>query len=358
MAAQLDILALEPFYNAPRRAMLELIQRYSRHRWTLLKLPPRKIERRLSVGANWFAEHLVQHFSGNIDLVFTSDAMNLTSLQRLVPELVHKPSVVYFHENYLPDAMSRRQGPRDLVNLSSAIAAREIWFNSSFHHREFLRRAASMVARHPELASNDPMPALMAKSSVTPPPTDMTFSAGLRTSPPARQADLIFVETREADMNLLNAGLEILAEHRQFHLKTVGPIDGLSDRWPRSPIREADVAAQTQAMFTSSVLLSTRLNANHDHFLIRATQAGCRIVAPAKGIYLELSPETAKASSLYLPSAASLAHRLNEQLDSTADRRTDAADWRRRFASMDPLTACRKIDERLDKLAAMRISAA
>ena len=135
MAAQLDILALEPFYNAPRRAMLELIRRYSRHRWTILKLPPRKIERRLSVGANWFAEHLIQHFSGNIDLLFTSDAMNLVNLQRLVPELALKPTVVYFHDNYLPESMSRRQGPLDLVNLSSAIAAREIWFNSHFHQR-------------------------------------------------------------------------------------------------------------------------------------------------------------------------------------------------------------------------------
>ena len=37
---QLDILALEPFFGGARKAMLETIMRHSRHRWTLLKLPP------------------------------------------------------------------------------------------------------------------------------------------------------------------------------------------------------------------------------------------------------------------------------------------------------------------------------
>lgn len=358
MAAQLDILALEPFYNAPRRAMLEMIQRCSRHRWTVLKLPPRRIERRLSVGATWFAEHLFQHFSGNIDVIFTSDAMNLTSLQRLVPELASKPSIVYFHENYLPELMSRRQGPLDLVNLSSAIAAREIWFNSNFHQRDFLKRAASLVARHPELATNDPMPRVIAKSCVAPPPVDMSFSDDFRSSPPERQPDMIFVETRDADMKLLNAGLEVLAEQRPFHVMTVGPIDGLSDRWPRTPIREADTLGQTKAMFSCSAFLSTRMNANHDHLFVRATQAGCRIVAPATGVYLELASDTAKSTTLYLPHPANLAQRLIDQLDSTQDRKAESADWRRRFGQLDPLTACRKIDERLDKLSSVQISAA
>ena len=159
-------------------------------------------------------------------------------------------------------------------------------------------------------------------------------------------------------MNLLNAGLELLAEHREFHLTTVGPVDGLSDRWPRTPIRELDTRAQTQAMFTSSVLLSTRLNANHDHLFVRATQAGCRIVAPANGVYLELASDTLKPTSLYLPNATNLAQRLAEQLQSAADRTSEAAEWRRRFALMDPITACRNIDERLDKLAVLRVSAA
>lgn len=47
----LQILALEPFYTGSRRLMLETLQRRSRHRWTVLKLPGRRIERRLEAAA-------------------------------------------------------------------------------------------------------------------------------------------------------------------------------------------------------------------------------------------------------------------------------------------------------------------
>src|SRR5687767_550298 len=101
-APQLDILALEPFYGGARRAMLETVIRCSRHRWTLLKLPPRRIERRLTAAAHWFSEQLSRHWVGRVDILFTSEAMNVADLVRLVPALSKKPTVVYFHENQLP----------------------------------------------------------------------------------------------------------------------------------------------------------------------------------------------------------------------------------------------------------------
>src|SRR5437868_412059 len=51
MSRQLDILAIEPFHGGARRSMLEAIARYSRHRWRILKLPPRKMHRRLLVSS-------------------------------------------------------------------------------------------------------------------------------------------------------------------------------------------------------------------------------------------------------------------------------------------------------------------
>src|SRR5450432_766529 len=99
MSSQLDILALEPFYGGVRRQMLETMIRCSRHRWTLLKLPPRRMERRLSAAAHWFAEQLSRHWIGRLDLLFTSEAMNLADLIRHLPNLSNKPSVVYFHNN-------------------------------------------------------------------------------------------------------------------------------------------------------------------------------------------------------------------------------------------------------------------
>src|SRR5687767_3416269 len=140
MPGQLDILALEPFFGGPRRAMLETVTRCSRHRWTVLKLPPRRIERRLTAAAHWFAEQLSRHWAGRVDLLFTSEAMNLADLYRMAPTLLHKPSVVYFHSNQLPDSSATELAPVDMVNLNTASAASEIWFNSLYHLRSFLHK--------------------------------------------------------------------------------------------------------------------------------------------------------------------------------------------------------------------------
>src|SRR6266496_111651 len=165
MAKQLDILALEPYHGGARRAMLEAISRCSRHRWRLLKLPARRFERRLLVSATWFAEVLSRNEMGRVDLVFCSEALNLADFFRLRPDLARRPSVVYFHDNQLPELSDEPvEGPTDLVNLNSAMAASEIWFNSLFNLRTFLSRASGLVARHPELQMRNPMPRLAAKA--------------------------------------------------------------------------------------------------------------------------------------------------------------------------------------------------
>src|SRR5215212_8252611 len=115
MSSQLDILALEPFFGGGRRDMLETVIRCSRHRWTLLKLPPRRIERRLTAAAHWFAEQLSRHWVGRVDLLFTSEALNLADLYRLMPSLLPKPSVVYFHSNQLPHPDSTSNNALDVA---------------------------------------------------------------------------------------------------------------------------------------------------------------------------------------------------------------------------------------------------
>src|SRR5438132_301969 len=138
MSSQLDILALEPFFGGARRDMLETVIRASRHRWTLLKLPPRRIERRLTAAAHWFAEQLTRHWVGRVDILFTSEALNLADFFRLMPSLLKKPAVVYFHSNQLPAQDDISANPLDIVNLNTAAAAHETWFNSLFHVQDFL----------------------------------------------------------------------------------------------------------------------------------------------------------------------------------------------------------------------------
>ena len=212
--------------------MLETLVRCSRHRWTVLKLPPRRIERRLSVAANWFAEQLTRHWVGRVDLLFTSEAMNLASLFRLMPQLARKPSVVYFHENQLPDVHTNTDSPLDLVNLNTANAATEIWFNSDWHLPDVPRpgdgadRAAPGAVQRTTRCRE-----LKRKASVMPPPVDMSAVSQALNARVERDGTALFVETRDAEIGLLNKALAILRERQGIvPAITVGPVDGLGRR--------------------------------------------------------------------------------------------------------------------------------
>src|SRR5258705_7032491 len=242
MSTQLDILALEPFFGGARKAMLETIMRHSPHPWTLLKLPPRRIERRIAAPAHWFREQLTRHWKGRLDVLFTSEAMNLQDLFRFLPPLEKKPSIVYFHDNQLPPVGHSAELPHHLANLTTANVATEIWFNSLYHLRTFLQRASSLDTLHPELSSRSPMQDLTKKPQLVPPPVDLTLSKdiiGYEVIP--RDPRMLFVDTRDADIKTLNEAL--LKLHRRgekYRLVKVGPVEGLGDELPRSTVRESD----------------------------------------------------------------------------------------------------------------------
>jgi hypothetical protein len=353
MSRQLDILALEPFYGGGRRNMLETVIHYSRHRWTLLKLPPRRIERRLTAAAHWFAEQLSRHWAGRVDVLFTSEAMNLADLMRLVPNLVRKPSVVYFHSNQLPAPASTADNPLDVANLNTAAAAQEIWFNSLFHLRDFSSKAAALVRRHPELSSRNPMPELTGKSQLMLPPVDFSLVHQINEHhPQQRRKRAIFVDTRDANIKSLNAGLATLVRRAEkFQLVTVGPVEELAPDLPRITLSENDEAGHVQAMLGCGVFLSTKEQCPSDFRCLRALAAGCWPVLPAAGGYPEILPQRMHKSGLYDGSPASLASRLQDiwHLEQPTDYQDDLADILLKY---DPMAACKAMDERLEHLAA------
>ncbi len=351
MPKQLDILALEPFYGGARRNMLETVIRCSRHRWTLLKLPPRRIERRLAAAAHWFAEQLSRHWVGRLDLLFTSEALNLADLYRLMPPLAHKPAVVFFHENQLPEpGMAPTNVAIDYANLNTAAAATEMWFNSKYHVRAFLAGVSALVATNEELAAQNPIPALTGKIRYIPPPVDVIGAA----DPTASRERTIFVETRNANVELLNAALKRLKRQvDELQLITVGPVEGIDDVFPRQPIVESDLAAQAEAMRRSSLFVSVRSAATFDEHAVRALWLGCWPVLPRTGVYPELLPKSMHGQCLYDVDAQSLANCIYDSLDRQVEP-DNAAEIQRITHQFDAIAACKSMDERLDELAQAR----
>lgn len=356
-APQLDILALEPFFGGSRRAMLETLVRCSRHRWTVLKLPPRRIERRLSVAANWFGEQLARHWVGKVDLLFTSELMNLANLFQLLPALADKPAVVYFHENQLPEVGTSTDSPLDLVNLNTASAATEIWFNSEWHRRTFIARVKALLERHPELSAVHPLPRLKKKASVMAPPVDLSWISEALRSRPLRDGTALFVETRDGEIGLLNKALGILRDRKEkLRLITLGPLEGLGnhdDGIVRQPVPEHDELAQAKALCESGVYLSVKPDAASDFGVVRGLAAGCRPVLPDSGFYPELLPPVLQRTCLYEMSPGNLADHLQSAL-SPFQPSGRMEEVRKALAPFDPAMSCRQFDERFEELVWVR----
>lgn len=354
MSSQLDILALEPFYGGVRRSMLETVIRCSRHRWTLLKLPPRRIERRLTASATWFSEQLSRHWVGRVDLLFTSDALNLADFYRLMPNLASKPAVVYFHDNQLTPIGAEKEFDLDLIYLSTASAATEIWFNSLYHLKTFMYKAAALVQRHPELASRSPMAHVTRKANLMPPPMDLALPSHVTRSlgEVKRNPRTIFVETRDADCELLNNAFASLVRCRdEFDLVTVGPVERLAEELPRTTIPENDEMAQVHGMLRSGMFVSARPEATFDHHAIKALSAGCWPVVPESGFYPELVPDLLRHACVYDGTPGSLADRIQDywMMDMPEQFDEDLKAVLRRY---DAIPACRAMDERFEELVA------
>lgn len=352
MPRQLDILALEPFHGGCRRLMMETIVRHSRHRWTVLKLPARRMERRLTAAAHWFAEILTRRNIGKVDAVFASDALNLADLNRLVPALADKPSVVYFHSNQMPPPEGRQESPLDLINLNSAAAASEIWFNSGFHFKSFVAAAGGLVRRHPELAMRNPLPALMAKAHVMPPPVDLAFvHETLQGQEIIRRKRTIFLNTCDANFALLNTALRTLDRRGEsYNLIIVGPTEHLDSAFPRRQISDVDQPAQILALAEAGLIVSASPTATADHHVIRALSIGCWPIVPAAGVYPEIIPDIIHPNCLYDVTPDGL---LNRLLDAWHLGRPDnfEPDVLKILTDFDAINRCKEMDQRLTELA-------
>lgn len=360
MPAQLEILALEPFYGGPRKAMLDCLIKHSRHHWTLLKLPPRRIERRLAAAAHWFAEQLTLHAVGRVDLLFTSEALNLSDFYRLAPGLVGKPSVVYFHSNQLPPpdveedfAAAAAAAPSILANLSTAVAAQELWFNTAYHQQQFIERAGVFIERHSQTFTRNPVAEFAQKSRLMPPPTDVYLPQEIiKRAPVARDKRTFFINLNGADCDLIDQALATLSQRgEEFKLMTLGPDHMLSPPWQRTRVSEISETTVVEAMLKCGLLISAQADPMWDHHLILSMAAGCWPLAPNCGIYPELIKKPLDERCLYDLTPEGLVALIQDywELELPVGHVEAMRGMMRRI---HPVTAAKAMDDRLSELAA------
>lgn len=154
------ILVVEPYYGGSHRQFLEGLQHHVEADYTLLSLPARKWKMRMQLGAAWMAEQLASRpvKSRFYDTVLVSSFLDLSLLKNLLQSLPGWNSKarfhLYFHENQFAYP-SRSNDPAffqfSAMNLTSALAADKIAFNTRFNrdsfiagYRSLLKKAADM----------------------------------------------------------------------------------------------------------------------------------------------------------------------------------------------------------------------
>ena len=155
-------LALEPYYGGSHRAFLDDWSAHSRHDWTILGLPPFKWKWRMRHSAYTLAEQVRERIDAgeHWDALFCSDMLDLAAFYGLAPAGLRQiPSVAYFHENQLTYPV-QHESERDYhfgyTNMTTALAATRVWFNSAFNRDSFLDALPAFLADVEDSDPEDP----------------------------------------------------------------------------------------------------------------------------------------------------------------------------------------------------------
>ncbi|MHC4271066.1 MAG: tRNA-queuosine alpha-mannosyltransferase domain-containing protein [Planctomycetota bacterium] len=299
------ILALEPYYGGSHKAFLDGWINKSKHNWTLLSLPAYKWKWRMRHSAIHFAEKVTKLISNgdSWDLLFCSDMLNLAEFTGLVPQSIQKlPSIAYFHENQLTYPV-RIEDERDyqfaMTNLTTALAATEVWFNSTFHREIFLEALEKLLKQMPDYQPLETIGKIRSKSAIHPPGIEDIQSPSQRESRPIR---ILWAARWEHDKNPEDffEALKILKKSgTDFKLSCIGQqfrdvpeifnrakayFGEHIDRWGFIESCEEYIKTLQQA----DVIVST---ANHEFFgitILEAISAGCFPLLPKRLSYPEL----------------------------------------------------------------------
>ncbi len=352
------ILALEPYLGGSHRAFLDGWSAVSRHDWTIIGLPPHKWKWRMRHAAVTLADDVrelaVKGFRW--DLLFCSDMLNLAEFRGLAAESVAAlPAVVYFHENQLTYPV-RQESERDLhfalTNLTTALAARQVWFNSAFHRDSFLEALVGFLGRMPDYQMPDKIASVRSKAHVRPQGISPMPPRGARPNGPPH---ILWVARWEHDKNpeLFFAALRQLVDQGvEFRVSVLGQsfgdrpevfstapswLAGRIDRWGYLEAREE----YERALGEADIVVST---ANHEFFgvsIAEAVAAGAYPLLPNRLAYPEiLSPDkTDNVSDFFYDGT------LENLVTALLSRMTSVDEGR--LWGIDPRRAARAVEEYL-----------
>jgi len=303
------VLALEPYYGGSHKAFLDGWMQRSRHEWSVLTLPPAKWKWRMRHAGVTFADRARREPAGKRgwDALFCSDMLDLAQFRGLAPPSVRDlPCVAYFHENQLTYPVEHEKEfdyHFAFTNMTTALGATRVWFNTAFHRDEFLEALTAFLKRMPDYQPLEAVETIRARSDVHHPGID-PIDSGRRD--PAAPLHILWVARWEFDKapEVFFEALDLLDRRGvPFRVSVIGGGDARSvpEIFAASRERFADrilhwgyqesLEAYRQVLGEADVAVST---AAHEFFgisMVEAAAAGAHLLLPRRLAYPEIFGE-------------------------------------------------------------------
>jgi glycosyltransferase involved in cell wall biosynthesis len=278
------------------------------------------------------------------------------------------PLLVYFHENQVTYPV-RSEVERDytyaFINMTTALAATRVWFNTEYHRTTFLQALDQLLRRMPDHQPLDALDQIKAKSEIRPLGIDTFPERRDRAPGPMR---ILWAARWEYDKDpgTFFRAVELLAKQGvDFRLSVIGQefryaLEAFAearsafahhiDRWGYQETR----SAYEEALLEADVVVST---AQHEFFgisMVEAVAAGAFPVAPKGLSYPEILGAEVNPDFFYDGGVKELALRLKEL--ATRISRGDLWDGnpnrgRERVSRFLWTTLASELDDALDQIA-------
>lgn len=170
----MNILFLESFYGGSHKQWLDNLVKHSTHHIKTYTLPDRFWKWRMHGAALHFAK-LYNEDTYNADLIIASDMLDLSTFLSLTRQkTAQTKTVVYFHENQLTypwsptdkDTALQRDRHYAFINITSALSANAVLFNSNYHKESFLNEIPAFLNAFPDFQETWVANAIAQKSKV------------------------------------------------------------------------------------------------------------------------------------------------------------------------------------------------
>jgi glycosyltransferase involved in cell wall biosynthesis len=335
MKRPLRFLFLEPFFGGSHGDFAQGLTRHSRHDIELLTMPDRFWKWRMRGAALYWSEQIKT--PEQYDGLIVSSLMSLAELAALWGNRC-PPALVYFHENQLtyPAAPGQRADHQPgYTNISTALTARRVLFNSRTHLTAFLTALPDFIRIMPDFRPKWVTRAIADRSAVAHPGCHFP-DAPATIAPSGQSPPLIIWNHRwEHDKNP-EAFFKAL---RRLHLRGIDfQVALLGEAFAQMPevfksapqqlgrrlIQYGRVASRReyyQWLERGSVVISTARQENFGISVVEAVYHGCLPLLPDKLSYPEILPEAFHSDFLY-KSEEELERKLADLLTGNDRRRT------------------------------------